>query len=86
MKCLGKLTAQLRQIGQRAAEEADRTLDGAAAGQACNRLKDDGLEDRRGDVFLAGSFVEECLDIRFGKYAAAGGDGVQGIRFFGQGV
>ena len=86
MKGLGELTAQLRQIGQRAAEEADRTLDGAAAGQARNRLKDDGLEDRRGDVFLAGPFVEECLDIRLGEYAAAGGDGVQGIRFFGQGV
>lgn len=80
---LGELFPKLGQVGQRAAEEADCPLDGAAAGQAGDGLEDDGLEDRRRDVFLAGPFVEQGLDVGLGEDAAAGGDGIDRVGFLG---
>ena len=80
----GELFPQLGQVGQRAAEEADCPFDGTAASQAGDGLEDDGLEDRRRDVFLTSSFIEQGLDVRLGEDAAAGGDGINGVGFLGQ--
>ena len=84
MEGLGELFSKLGQVGQRTAEEADRAFDGTAAGQAGDGLEDDGLEDGSGDIFLAGPFVEQGLDVRLGEDAAAGGDGINRVGFLGQ--
>ena len=58
--------------------------DGTAAGQTRNGLRDDGLEDRRGDVFLGGAFVEQGLYIGLGEHAAAARDRVDDLVVAGE--
>ena len=80
----GKLLAQLGKEGKRSAQEADCSPDRSATGKACNGLQDDGLEYGSCYIFLAGTIIEEGLYVRFGENTAAGGNRVQGIRFFCQ--
>ena len=64
VKGLGELFAKLGQVGQRTAEEANRALDGAAAGQAGDGLEYNRLEHRGGDIFFAGpSFKSAWISV-----------------------
>ena len=65
---------------QRTAEEQYIALDLTALGQTGNRLVDDRLEDRRGNVLFSCALVQQRLNIRLGEYAAAGSDGVDALR------
>ena len=68
--------AQLGEVLQRAAEEGDVAADGVAAGEARDGLVGHGLEDGGGHVLGARALVEQGLDVRLCKDAAAAGDGV----------
>ena len=81
---LVKALAQLRKILQGTAEEGHVAANRPAAGKAGNGLRDDGLEDRGGNVLLAGALVQKGLDIGFGENAAARCDGMQNGMAFGQ--
>jgi hypothetical protein len=67
---------QLREEGQRSAQERDVAPDGVAAGKAGDRLVDDGLEDRHGEIFARRALIDEGLDVALGEDAAARGNGV----------
>ena len=67
---------ELRQKVQRSAEERDVAADRLAAGKARDGLVDDCLKDGGGKVRLGRPLVDERLDIRLGKHAAARGDGI----------
>ena len=71
--------AQLRQEVQRAAQKGNMPPDGLAAGQAGNGLVDHGLENGDCQILLGGSVVDQGLDIRLGKHAAAGGNGIDSL-------
>ena len=73
---------QFRQEMKGAAQEGHVSPDGLAAGQAADGLVDDSLKNRRGQVFLGRALVDQWLNIGFGKYAAAGGDGVKRLIIF----
>ena len=75
-----KTALQALEEEQRPAEEQHIAFDLAALRQTCDRLVDDRLEDRRGDVLLARAFIEQRLHIRLGEHAAAGCDGVDAFR------
>ncbi len=60
--------------------------DGLPAGQAGNRLVYHRLKNGCGQVFLGSAFVDQGLDIRFRKYPAAGGNGVNCLIVFRIGV
>ncbi len=67
---------------QRASQEGYVSPDGLSAGKAADGLVYHCLEDGGGQVFLGGPFVDQGLDIRFCKYAAAGGDGIDCLVVF----
>ncbi len=68
---------------QRSAQKRHMSANGFAAGQTADGLVYHCLKDGSGKVFFGGSFVDQGLDIRLGKYAAAGSDGVQRLAAFG---
>ncbi len=74
-----KAGLKLRQEMQGAAQESHMTADRLAAGQTTDGLIDDSLEDGYGQVLLGGTLIDQGLDIRFGKNAAAGRDLVDGL-------
>ena len=61
-------------------------LDPPPLRQSCHRLVDDRLENGRRDVRLRRALVEKGLDVRLGKHAAAGGDGIGLFRLHGERV
>ena len=65
---------QLRQKVQRPAQKGHAAPDGLAAGKARNGLVHHRLEDGGRQVRLGGALVDQRLDIRLGKNAAAGGN------------
>ena len=67
---------QLRQEVQRAAQEGNGAPDGLSAGKAGNGLIHHCLKNGGGKIGPGGALVDEGLNVGFGKYAAAGGDGV----------
>ena len=75
---------QLIQEVQRAAQEGHMPADRLAAGQAGDGLVDHRLEDGRRQIRPGRAFVDQRLNIRLGKHAAAGGDGVQLLVIPGQ--
>ena len=62
---------------QRPAEKGDLALERNAAGQSANRLVDDRLKNRSGDVLAPGALVDQRHDVGLGEDAAARGDGVE---------
>ena len=50
-----------------------------SAGQSADGLVDNSLEDGGGQIFPGGTFIDQRLDVRLGKHAAAGSDGVEGL-------
>ena len=68
---------------QRSAEEGDLAAYGLAAGKSGNGLIDHGAEDGRGEVTAGSSLVDKGLNVRFGKYAAPCGNGVDLVRVCG---
>ena len=48
-----------------------------AAGQTGDGLVHHSLKDGSGQVFLGGTFIDQGLNIRLGKYTAACGDGIE---------
>ena len=76
---LDKAFLQFRQKGQGPAEEGHVALDFASLGQVADGLVHDGLEDGLGDILPRSAVVHEGLDIRFGEYAAAAGDGIDAL-------
>ena len=75
---------QLGEVLQRAAEERDVAANGAAAREARDGLRDDGLEDGGGDIGGCRALVQQGLDVGLGEHAAAGGDRVDGRRLAGE--
>ena len=61
---------------QRPAQECNVTADRLAAGKTRDRLVDDRLKDRGGEVGFRRALVDEGLNVRLGEYAAARGDGI----------
>ena len=59
------------------------TADRLTAGKSADRLVYDCLEDRSGQVFFGRSFIDQRLDIRFGKYAAASRNRINFLVIFG---
>ena len=76
MKHLIKAGPQLTEERQGTAEIQHVPLNGPSLGQTGNGLVDHRHENGTGDVLVSGALVEERLDIRLGKNAAAGGDGI----------
>ena len=58
------------------AQKGHAAPDGLSAGQAGNGLVHHRLKNRGGQVGLGGPFVDQGLNVRFGKNTAAGGNGV----------
>ena len=67
---------QFRQKVQRTAQKGHAASDRLAAGQAGNGLIYDGLKNRGGQIRQGGAFVDQRLNVRLGKDAAAGGNGI----------
>jgi len=76
VKCIVETFSEFGQILQRTAEEGDVPSNGAPAREAADGLRDDGLEDARGDVLLARALVEQRLDVGLREHAAAARDRV----------
>ena len=81
-KCL----FQLRQKVQGAAQKGHAAPDGLAAGEPGNGLIHHRLKNRGCQIRFRRALVDEGLDIRLGKHAAAGGDGVNLLIVGGFGV
>ena len=77
---------QLIQKVQRPSQKSNVSPDGFSAGQTADGLIDYRLKNRGGKIFFGGPLVDQGLNVRFGKYAAAGGDGVEGLVRSGIGV
>ena len=58
-------------------------VDRLSAGKAAYGLVDDSLENRSSQIFPRSAFVDQRLDIGFGKYAAARCDWVNLLIIFG---
>ena len=58
------------------AQKDDLSLELPALGEPGHGLVHHGLKDRGGHVLLPPALVEDGLNVAFGEYAAAGGDGV----------
>ncbi len=78
--------AKVRQEVQRAAKEHDVSADGATTGKTRNGLGCDRAEDRGRKVLVRSALVDQRLNIRFRKDAAARGDRVELSVRFGQRV
>ena len=68
---------ELRQKVQRPAQKSHTAPDGLAAGKTRDGLVYHCLKDGGGEIGGGCPLVDERLNIRFGKDAAAGGDGVE---------
>ena len=64
---------------QRTTQKCHMAPDGLTAGQTGDGLIDYGLEYGHGKIGLGSALVDQWLDIRLGKYAATGSDGIDGI-------
>ena len=71
---------------QRSAQEYHLARDGPTLSQARDGLVHHCLEDGRGHVFLPPALVQDGLDVRLGKHAAPGGNGIDLLIPGGQGV
>ena len=67
---------QFCQEVQRASQECHTAPDGLAAGQTGNGLIHHRLENRSCQISTGGPLVDQGLDIRLGKHAAPGGNGI----------
>lgn len=70
--------------GERAAKEGNFSVYRTAAGETGNGLVHHGLENGKGNIFMGGPLIQQSLDVCFGKYAAAGGNGINPFRFGSQ--
>ena len=68
---------QFSQEMQRATQKGNTAPDGFAAGQTGNGLIHHRLKNGGRQIGAGGAFVDERLNVRLGKHAAAGGNGVQ---------
>ena len=84
VKRYNKTLSQLGKIMERTAKKCDLSPYGLSAGQAAYGLIHHRLEHRGGYVAFFRSIVQKRLNIGFCEYAAAGGDGINGFRFFRQ--
>ena len=83
-----KALAQPLQEMQRAAEKHNLACQLPALGQSRDRLIHHSLKNGSRNVLFTSALIQNRLDIAFGKYTAAGGDGIelrvlqrQGIQF-----
>ncbi len=76
--------AELGHEMERPTQEGHLTTDRSALCQPADRLVDDGLQHRGGNIFFRRAFVEQRLNIRFGEYSAARGNRVDGLVAFRQ--
>ena len=84
MKGVAESLAQPLDKVQRPAQKEHFALDAPALRQAGDRLIDHRLENAGGDVLLFGALVQKRLNVRFGKHAAAGSDGIHLFRLQGE--
>ena len=61
---------------KRSAEKCNVTFDRLTTGKAADGLVDNCLENGGGKVVRGGAFIDQRLDVRLGKYTAAGCDGI----------
>ena len=60
------------------------STDRLTAGKTTDRLVDNGLKDRSGEIFTGCAFVDQGLDICLGKYTASGSNRVDCFIIFGK--
>ena len=72
-ECLSKLGQEVK----RSSEERNVAADRLAARKSADRLIDDCLENRCGQIRLGGALIDQRLNIGLGKYTAARRDGVE---------
>ena len=73
---------QLGQIVKRSSEKRDAAANRLAAGKPGDRLVDDRLKDRRGEICFRHALVDQRLNVGLGKHAAACGDSVDLLIIF----
>jgi len=67
---------------KRSSKKSDVSPDGFSTGKTTDGLVYYSLKNRGGKIFLGCAIVDQRLDIRFGKYAAAGGNRIKGLIIF----
>ena len=78
-----KLVSQLGEERHGAAQVHDVAPDLPSLRQARDGLVDHGREDATADVLLARTLVDQRLNVRLGKHAAATGDGIGALAVLG---
>jgi hypothetical protein len=78
LKCPAESGSQLRQEEERPAKQDYPSAYWAATSQAGDSLGGDRLKDRRSQVFVTSSIVQQRLEVCFGKHSATRSDWVQG--------
>ena len=72
-----KRLAELAEVMKRSAQKGDVSADRLAAGKPGHRLVYDRLKNRCGQILPGGALVDQGLNVRFGKDAAAGSNGIE---------
>ena len=67
---------------ERSAQESYIAADRLAAGQAADGLVYDRLKNGSRQILAGRPFIDQRLDVGLGEYAAAGGDGIDGLIIF----
>ena len=83
MKLTDKGGLQLGQKVKRTSEKCDVSADRLSLSKAGDGLNDHGLKNGGGKIFLAGSVIDERLNVGFGKNSAPRGDRIEGFIAFG---
>ncbi len=68
---------------KRPSQKGHMPPDWFSAGKTADRLVYHRLKDGSGEILLCGALVDQGLNVRFGKYAAPGGNRVEGTVIFG---
>ena len=79
MKLTDKGSLQLGQKVKRASEKRDMSANRLSLSKAGDGLNDHGLKDGSRQILLAGSVVDERLNVGFGKHSAPCGNRIKGF-------
>ena len=77
LQCTDKCLFQLGEEMKRSSQKGHMAADRLTAGQTADGLVDHCLENGRRQILLGRTVVDQGLNIRLGKYAAAGRDGIK---------
>ena len=79
MQSADESLSQLREEMKGAAQKGYVSTDGFSAGQTADGLVDHCLENGSGQILPGSTVIDQGLDIGFGKYTAAGCDGINSL-------